>query len=302
MVPQCITCGITEEQIGFDPFECTACQKTHTQCRWCRENDVFLYTCPALDESRLVPWWENKVAQLPVVNGVSYHLSLRKLQSRLWRCQTISDIIDLAYEFDGYGLYRSIHPWQRREELRGLIETFQEHEPETVVEIGTGKGGTLFVMSRTLKSVERIISVDLPGGQYGGGYTDKQMKFFSAFNDSIDYTFIRSDSHLASTRECVEKNLPNGTTDALYIDADHSYEGVTRDFNLYQDLVAADGVIGVHDIVHRLNDDQDSDYGVDEFWADIQDVYPTEEIISDPKAEAYGNGIVYPVKDSSSGL
>lgn len=35
--------------------------------------------------------------------------------------------------------------------------------------------------------------------------------------------------------------------DILFIDSDHTYDGVKRDFELYSTLIKDDGIIGLHD-------------------------------------------------------
>lgn len=42
-------------------------------------------------------------------------------------------------------------------------------------------------------------------------------------------------------------NVPNGSLGLLYIDADHSYEGVTRDLNHWVCKVVTGGVVALHD-------------------------------------------------------
>jgi cephalosporin hydroxylase len=240
----------------------------------------------------LVPFLETRLASLPLVDSLCLRLSIR----RLWRRQRdetdTEDILETAYEFDGYGLYESIAPWQRKAELRGLLDRVQERNPSTVLEIGTGRGGTLYTWCRALEP-ELVISVDLPGGTYGGGYTESKTKLFSQFTDDADLQFVRRNSHDTATRDRVDALLGDRDVDFLYIDADHSYEGVKRDFELYRSLVADDGMVALHDIDHRLNDDPESPYGVKQFWQEVQNEYPTTQILSEPQERAYGNGIVY---------
>ena len=51
-------------------------------------------------------------------------------------------------------------------------------KPRIILEIGTKKGGTLFLWSRITKA-ELIISIDLFMGPHGGGYSPKKKKFYS---------------------------------------------------------------------------------------------------------------------------
>jgi predicted O-methyltransferase YrrM len=43
--------------------------------------------------------------------------------------------------------------------------------------------------------------------------------------------------------------LKDNKVDFLFIDADHSYEGVKKDFEMYSPLVRKGGIIAFHDII-----------------------------------------------------
>jgi len=62
--------------------------------------------------------------------------------------------------------------------------------------------------------------------------------------------------------EEIEWNLP---IDVLFIDGDHSYEGVKTDYEKYEPLVKEGGLILIHDVTHRH-------FGVKDFWKEI--TYP----------------------------
>ena len=51
-------------------------------------------------------------------------------------------------------------------------ESFGKRKPRFLLEIGTARGGTLFLFTRVSSSDALIISVDLPGGLFGGGYPE----------------------------------------------------------------------------------------------------------------------------------
>jgi hypothetical protein len=51
--------------------------------------------------------------------------------------------------------------------------------------------------------------------------------------------------------------------DLLFIDGDHTYEGVKADYDLYGPLVRRGGVLAFHDILHH---DNYPELGVDRFW------------------------------------
>lgn len=87
--------------------------------------------------------------------------------------------------------------------------------------------------------------------------------------------FVIADSHSSSTRDVVGCKFDN-KVDFLMIDADHSYEGVKSDFEMYRDLVSDNGIIAFHDIVN------DEWPGVGKFWHEIRSQFKTTEIIKNP--------------------
>jgi cephalosporin hydroxylase len=57
---------------------------------------------------------------------------------------------------------------QIKEEILELLKILEKFKPKTILEIGTFNGGTLFLFSRIADSNAIIVSVDLPGGKFGG--------------------------------------------------------------------------------------------------------------------------------------
>ena len=60
----------------------------------------------------------------------------------------------------------------------------------------------------------------------------------------------------------------NQKWDYIYIDGDHSYEGVKNDFNLFYQRLKNDGYLLFHDIYTKNLGD--IDYGVNTFWEEIK--------------------------------
>ncbi len=71
----------------------------------------------------------------------------------------------------------SINPGQVIFEITKLLEILKDLKPKTILEIGTARGGTLFLFTRIADPEAIIISVDLPGGKFGGGYTKWKMEY-----------------------------------------------------------------------------------------------------------------------------
>jgi cephalosporin hydroxylase len=106
-------------------------------------------------------------------------------------------------------------PAQHRPELNELASKLEEISPETLVEIGTARGGTLYVYANYLTSLETIVSIDI--GAVVKHY-NARTKFYSKFSESIDTHFLFENSHAESTGREVENIVPE--IDVLIIDGD----------------------------------------------------------------------------------
>ena len=207
----------------------------------------------------------------------------------LMNTSDLRDIIDIPNKYVGRGYYDRIHAEQDPQEIIELAKLVIELKPTVIVEIGTYKGGTLFIWSRLNPWAKKIISIDLPGGLYGGGYSDKRIKLYRHFcydRKNTEMHFIRADSHLRSTFESLKKILNGQTIDFLYIDADHTYNSVKTDFDMYSQLMSPNGIIGFHDIRNMKNDHQ-----VMQFWDEIKNDYEYIEIVGENSKT--GNGVIF---------
>jgi cephalosporin hydroxylase len=223
-----------------------------------------------------------------ILDPLYFRHSLRTLRDDQDRESSLSDYLDTTFQFNGWGFYRSIRPQQIRSELRKLTEEVEEIDPDIIVEIGTAEGGTFYLWSRYF-SPDQLISIDLPGGIHGGGYSPQKMKFFSSFSQS-NMAFIRANSHDPSVRHKVGEITEEEKVDFLLIDGDHRYEGVKKDWELYKDIVRSGGIVAFHDIVeHPYHPDCE----VNRLWKEIKEKYETQEIISEPDQNWGGIGIVY---------
>jgi predicted O-methyltransferase YrrM len=251
--------------------------------------------------------------QTPIGRQILYKKSLEQIRKRMIAEEELDDILDTVLDIKpGYHPYQ-ILTMQLRDEIKELTNLIKNEQPQSVLEIGTARGGSFYVWSRYLDSVNRLISLDLPGGKFGGGYDEKKMDIFREFSPSKEMEFVRADSHQDNTYEKVS-NLAKDSVDFLFIDGDHTYNGVKQDFEMYSELVSDGGLIALHDIVthpdhkeivqrrrHTVEDLEErhlqwgeghSDCNVDQFWGELVKNYETEEIISHPKQTWAGIGVV----------
>ena len=243
-----------------------------------------------------------------------YRKSLAAIRDRMDAERNLEDVLDTVLEIKpGYPPFQ-LRAAQLRDELETLAEIVDNHAPRTILEIGTHDGGTLYTWARHVDSAEQIVSLDLPGGDFGGGYSKKKATIYQTFNEDVDMRFVRQNSHKHETLEAVSDSLSN-PIDFLFIDGDHTYEGVKQDFEMYTGLCSDDAVVALHDIVTHPDDqevvarrreeiesiseshlvwgDIFSECNVDDFWAELINKYETREIISHPKQTWGGIGVVY---------
>ena len=57
---------------------------------------------------------------------------------------------------------------QKITELSPLISLLKKRKLNTIVEIGTAKGGTLYIWCKISQPDALITSIDMPGGPFGG--------------------------------------------------------------------------------------------------------------------------------------
>jgi predicted O-methyltransferase YrrM len=157
---------------------------------------------------------------------------------------------------------------QKTREFAALLSLLRQRELGVVVEIGTLHGGTLWAWCKLARPDGLIISIDLPGGSFGGGYgNDVTSALKSYAKRSQTVVLIRDDSHQERTRAALENALDGESVDLLFIDGDHTYEGVRCDFNMYSQFVRPGGLIVLHDILAHPGD---PDCQVDLLWRDLR--------------------------------
>ena len=186
-----------------------------------------------------------------------------------------------------------IRALQVREELVQFLSVVAKLKPRRILEIGTCRGGTLFAMCRVSSPDAVIISVDLAPGRFEGGYGYRwfQIPAFRMFTSrGQKLHLIRDDAHRRRTYECVAEILGGKPLDLLFIDGDHSYDGVKCDFEMYSPLVRNDGMIVFHDIVEHS---AKAKCEVSRFWNELKLRHRHSEIVKDWRQQWAGIGILY---------
>jgi len=179
---------------------------------------------------------------------------------------------------------------QVRSEVLELGRLIQSAKPKRSLEIGTAYGGTLFLLCALSPADARIISVDLRGGQFGGGYPRRKIPLYRKFpRNGQELQLIQDDSHTLETKNQVLRILKGEQLDYLFIDGDHSYAGVKKDFEMYAPLVRSGGMVAFHDIAEH---NPEAACEVAKFWNEIKRRFSHREIIEDLKQGWAGLGIL----------
>ncbi|HLZ93090.1 MAG TPA: class I SAM-dependent methyltransferase [Candidatus Acidoferrum sp.] len=181
-----------------------------------------------------------------------------------------------------YCVDRPVLLGQVRSEILEFGKLLKELAPCRSLEIGTNYGGSLFLLCAVSPAKARIISVDLPSGPFGGGYPRRKAPVFRQFaRAGQKLHLIRANSHEAGTKEQVLRLLGGEPLDYMFIDADHTYDGVRADFEMYAPLVRSGGMIAFHDIVTHQAGTQCE---VERFWKEIKARYRHREFVEYPRA------------------
>lgn len=165
--------------------------------------------------------------------------------------------------------------FQHADEIEPFAQWLVDYlKPHNVIEIGTLHGGTATLWHEICTGT--VITIDLPDGQFGGADHHYDLDGCIERNNNLISQFprirpISGDSQSSWTIHIAEETFGGFSrqpVDFLFIDGNHSYEGVKADYQYYSPLVRPGGVIAFHDILdtpwHRETGCQ-----VDKFWQEL---------------------------------
>jgi hypothetical protein len=175
------------------------------------------------------------------------------------------------------------HP-QNDWEMAEMLKIIAENDCKALLEVGSSFGGTLKRMASVMPQGSQIVAVDLP--------LDSTPKYLNPV-DSLKETcrqlgklgakveLFLGDSHSAKIVEAVSGY---GPYDFIFIDGDHSYEGMKADWENYGPMGR---IVAFHDIGGNLP-------GCMQAWQEIKATgVHTQEFIAQDQVHRFGIGIVY---------
>ena len=199
----------------------------------------------------------------------------------------MDDYLKLTFGVSGFFIRSS----QIKEEIATLLKIMEKRKPRRLLEIGTAGGGTLFLFAKIASDDATIISIDLPGGKFGGGYPQACAPLYESFaTNRQNIHLIRQNSHLAEALDEVKRILGNEKLDFIFVDGDHTYEGLRNDFCIYSQLVKENGIMAFHDIVPG---NVEVVGGAPRFWSEIKQKYAHRDLVKDWGEGGYGIGVIF---------
>ena len=225
----------------------------------------------------------------PITRAVTYprkYLAALRMAGQMRTRPELSASEALAW---GNGLHwygDVLRTTQAAEEILWLLEVLRGEEPHVIVEIGTDQGGTLFLWPYAAAEDALIVAVDArPLGVLGQRSPFAIVRRAFALRDQRIELLIPADSHDPRTVERVQQVLGGRPVDFVFIDADHSYEGVRQDFERFSPLVRPGGIVAFHDIAG------DAWPGVVRFFGELEQRYDSAKHVAAGERR-YGIGYV----------
>ncbi|MCZ7644507.1 MAG: class I SAM-dependent methyltransferase [Planctomycetota bacterium] len=171
-------------------------------------------------------------------------------------------------------------------EFRWFCRNVKELRASRYLEIGSRDGASLYVVAAHLPKGSLIVSVDLPAARWGGPNGPENLRRIGERLARRGFRFhaIAADSHDPATLERVRQAAVEEPFDALFLDGDHTYEGVSMDWRMYRPLVRDGGLVGFHDLIlsPRFPDVQ-----VGRLFEELKKTHRTEQ-----RFRQYGLGLV----------
>jgi predicted O-methyltransferase YrrM len=136
-------------------------------------------------------------------------------------------------------------PLQRQAEMAAMTrlvrDHFDKHGPNTFMEIGTDKGGSLYHWCKAFPTLRQVLAFEIRGTPYSGVFQDtfKEIKFWwGCASHSI--------AEVAGQGGVIQFLNFKPSIDVLFIDGDKGR--MEEDFDTFRPLMSEGGVVMMHDV------------------------------------------------------
>ena len=196
---------------------------------------------------------------------------------------------------------RTIHEWlafirpmlpytQIDSEISQLLALAAERKVRRVLEIGTAQGGTTFLLGRAIPTAEMLATVDLLPRHRN------VLRFLC--EPKCATHVLRGSSAETKVQQRIAALLYGAPLDLLFLDGDHCYDGVRKDYHWYSQFVRPGGLIVFHDIVRAAESGSPTAGhrwvgGVPRFWHEIKsEVTRSWEFVENWNQQGFGIGVI----------
>jgi len=159
---------------------------------------------------------------------------------------------------------------QKKNEFIEFLKLCQGKKYKSILEIGAYSNGCTHAYN---KLFEQVVSLDL----IHRGEKINNVKY------------ITGDSH---SEIIIKEVVSAGKFDVIFIDGDHTFEGVSLDYNCYKHLLNKGGAIAFHDIWESV-DCISQNCHVYKLWNELKNKFNYIEFGSENKTWA-GIGVIFP--------
>jgi predicted O-methyltransferase YrrM len=160
-------------------------------------------------------------------------------------------------------------PSQDEGELTGFLRLLQDRGVRRYLEVGARHGDTFHYLMTGLTVGSVGVAVDLPGALWG---TDKSRRHLERAVADLKRQGYKASCLFGNSQTEATKRLivGRGPYDAALLDGDHTYAGVSKDWQLYRNIAP---IIAFHDIVGTGQAEKvhGNPVEVPRLWAEIKD-------------------------------
>lgn len=157
---------------------------------------------------------------------------------------------------------------QNSDEWDAFIKYLQDKNVRSYLEVGAREGHALRYLVERIPSIETVVAVDLPGARWGYEDSDKDLE------DNLAALSCKTRMILGDSTDADVIAKAKGEYDVVFIDGDHSYEGVLADYTNYGPMGR---IVALHDIAAPLRSKAG---GVARLWGKIKTDESVEILVS----------------------